>query len=456
MIETSLLLESMEKIVLYSIGTCLCLLISALPLQAQSFQALQDSITEVKKSDPSAALSLISSAIGEYDLTYDEKGLLYFSEGKIHDRASDKEKAILSFYNALRFFRLARNNVKEHESLIFLAILFRESNHSQYAVEYYRDALNVPNIDSAKIRYALYNLSLVYLYDENYSDSQIILQELVDHYTSVSKTKWLLLCKSVLADSYGKSEKFQLSIDAYQEILTIIDTTSDYRNLKSKSLSSIGFYHFKLKNYDVAKEIMLEALALKEQQNLSNQTLLVSYMNLGELYMELSLPHEAEKYYHKAVQMDSSVNHEHLVEVLDWLCKIALAKDDKIAALDYKDHIIDLQKPLVAESKRLEILHEQYIAERAKYLHEKIILKDQLVIASNQKIVWIICASIIILFLVAYLLYQYGKIRTQNGLLPKLASKDKLLNFIVSRYRLDLIEESNELSKRSGSTQDST
>lgn len=453
MIETSLLLESMEKIILYSIGALICLLLPSSNISAQNFDLLQKRIAQVEKSDPNEAISLIESAINNDNLSDSERAELFYSEGNInHSYLGDTEKSLLSFYNALRYFRLANNSIREHQTLIYLAILFQESNHYKYAIEYYIDAINVPDLDSTKIRYALYNLADAYRQDKQHQKALEILLDLDDYYTSVGKSKWLLLCKSNIGHTYYRDEQYEASKIAYNEVLAIIDTTSDYRNLGSKSINSLGFLQLRLGNFSESEELLLQGLELKRQQKVSNHSLIVSYINLGQLYLETSKPNLAITYFTLAAGLDpKTVNYEYYIEALEELVNIASDNGDKDLIIKYKDRIIEIQKPLVAKSKRLEIFHDQYIAERAKYMYEKITLKDKLIVASNRTIVSVIFFSIVTICLVAYLLFQYGKIRTQGGLLPKLALKDKLLNFIVTRYNLDLAQESEEL-RRSGTS----
>ncbi|MDW3195473.1 MAG: tetratricopeptide repeat protein [Cytophagales bacterium] len=440
----------MEKIILYSIGTLICLLLPSSTITAQNFALLQEKVAGIKETDPKAAITLIESAINENNYSYGERAELFYSIGDInHSFLGEVEKALLSFYNALRFFRLANNSLREHQTLVYLAILFQESNHYKYAIEYYTDAINIPGLDSAKIRYALYNLADAYRLDKQHQKALDILLDLDDYYTSVGKTKWLLLCKSNIGHTYFRDEQYEASKNAYNEVLAIIDTTSDYRNLGSKSINSLGILQLRLGNFSQSEELLLQGLELKRQKNASNHSLIVSYINLGQLYIKTSKPNIAVNYFTLASDLDpNSVNYEYFFEALNELTNIAKSNDNKDLVIEYKDRIIELQKPLVAKSKRLEIFHDQYIAERAKYLHEKITLKDQLITSQNRSILGGTFLIGLLIIVLIFFVIQNRKLRDQNDLMPSLRMKDKLLNYIKSTYGINLEVAEEALRKK--------
>ena len=182
---------------------------------------------------------------------------------------------------------------------------------------------------------------------------------------------------------------------------------------------------------------------------MDQQSLLMSYLNLGELYQAMKMPEKAVGYYQKGIELDAkAVSHLSLINCLSEVLAIAKENNDLPNTVIYQDRIIELQNPYVALSERLEQMHDRYRAERVKYMNDQLQLKDQLIESQNRNIIIGIILFIVTIIAAVVLIIQQRKRAVDKSLRAWLMEKNKLLYFIAGRYKLDLKEVQKELENR--------
>lgn len=438
----------MEKILLTSISVVLCLYLTMVKLSAMDYQTTREKVKELRKSNPEKAIITIEEALDEQVITAFERAELNYLQGEIYYfELSDKENALGQFYNALKHFRLAKIPKREYDCLIAIALSFHNLFHYDLAVSYFEEALNVSGLDTLGIKRAEYNLARTLRTQKKYSQAEIILKQLCGFYETTNNMGRLYSSKTALALNYLDSGAYGESLRLYNDVLDYAESNND-QSRKSRAINSIGFIKLKQKEFREAEEFLLSGLELKKG-SANQQSLLVSYLNLGELYTELQKPAQAIKYYQLGSELDpSAVNHLNFIEALEQLILISKDQNDLVSVVKYHEQIAEIQKPYVALNERLEQMHARYRAERVKYMHDQLELKDQLIQSQNRNIIIGIILFVVTIIAAVVVIIQQRKRAVDKSLRAWLMEKNKLLYFIAGRYKLDLKEVQKELENR--------
>lgn len=426
---------------------CLCYVAKATDQSSRAETSIEEA-RNLRKENPKQSIQILSDALDNQELTELEIAENYYLQGNIlYYELANKEAALGKFYNALKYFRQGHDQDLEYRTLVFIALSFQNLYHYDYATDYLNEALSLPKLDSNRIRRTQYNLGRVFRAQERYFEAKNVFHELSQFYENDDQ-KLYALSKGALADTYAKNEEFDQSEKIYKEVLELMALNGDYAGLTSKAVNSLGYIKLMQGQLQKSEQYLLEGLALKDEA-INQQSLLMSYLNLGELYQAMERPEKAIEYYQLGSALDeSAVNHINLIEALRQLVAMAKEKNDLVSALQYQERIDQIQDPYVALSERLEQMHARYSAERVKYMYDELQLKNQLIQSQNRNIIIGLILFALTILAAVVIIRQQQKRMVDKSVRTWLMEKNRLLYFIAGRYKLNLKEVQKELEKR--------
>lgn len=407
-----------------------------------------DQAREIRKSDPERALEILKQELENDGLSDSDRGEVYYLQGLINYwELSDKEIALSRFYDALRYFRVEEMQDREYNSLVYVALCYKNLFHYEYAEEYYLEILKTEGLDSSRIMRTEYNLGMIYMLQKKFNLAKQTFENVIEYHENSGDQKRLVLAKAALADNYAKDKQYEKSEALYREVQQLVEENEDYAGLRSKSINSLGYIKLQLGEYQEAEKYLLHGLELKKGSS-DRQSLLMSYLNLGELYQVLNNPEKAIEFYELGSQLnEKAVNHLNLIEALNGLLAIAKTKKDISSVVRHQDRIIEIQGPYVELSERLEILHSKYKAERVKYLNEKIELQAKLILSQNRNLIGALIFTGCLVLAFVGLYWQYRKLKIDHDLIGWLRKQSKLLFFLQRKYNIDLEQAEKELDR---------
>lgn len=444
----------MEKLFQITFQVLFCLCLSHQLVATDNFAEFIDQANDLRQKDPQKALNIIDEKLANGELTDDERGELFYLKGLVYKQGlADQENALKQFYNALKYFRDSENPDQEYRSLFYLAQGYENLFRYDYAIDYLHEALAVKGLSEKRERVVQYNLARVLKLAKEYEESKRILTELSEFYEQRDH-KWLMLSKAELALTYLQNKEFESSTLLYHEVLELVAVHGDYAGLESKAINSLGFIKLKQQKLEDAEAYLVKGLALKEGST-DQQSLLMSYLNLGELYQALGASEQAIAYFERGIALDeSAVNHQSMIEALNELSAMAEAEQDLRAALDYQMRIGAIQQPYVELSERLKIMHDQYKAERVKFFHDKLMLQAELLETKNRSLLGLWVFVGVLLIAVGVLRWQSTRLRADNDVIAWLRRDSKLLHFLKTRYQIDLEQAEQDMDRRYGSVRE--
>ncbi len=438
----------MEKILRTTLSVLLWMFINVHGLVAIDHKLDLEKAKEIRKTHPEKALSLLSDNLGIAELSEIARGEIYQLQGEIYYyELADKENALSHFYNAIRYFRESKNQELEYKSLVYIALSYKNLFHYDYAIDYYKEALALDQLDQAKRQIIRYNLARVLRLNKEYGKSVKTFEELISELEGSKEENTLLIStKTALALALLDSGALERSQLIYEEILKYAEGAND-SGRKSRAINSLGFIKLQQQQYEDAESYLIEGLALKDGSS-DQQSLLMSYLNLGKLYIEIDQPDKALDYYREGSLLDvAAVNHKSMIRALRQLVSMAKDNNELADALGYQERIDQIQDPYVELSERLEILHSMYKAERVKHMHEQLELKDQLIASQNRNLIGALIFTGCLVLAFVGLFWQYRKLKVDHDLIGWLRKQSKLLFFLQRKYNIDLEQAEKELDR---------
>ena len=150
----------------------------------------------------------------------------------------------------------------------------------------------------AKINKLKKKLKRLSIENENHlSDLELVLEKLI----TLSSQNQHLLCYLGLV---------KYALKKYEEAATLLEQNKDFGFRKAETLSCLHFSHKELGNYEAAWRYGKEACALDPKNS-------VHFHNLGVLHSQLGEFSDAERFYLKAIELDSysGTYHRHLSNI---------------------------------------------------------------------------------------------------------------------------------------------
>lgn len=269
--------------------------------------------------DTMRKIGLIHLELDQYD-----EAIIVFNEILTKDETAHHIRLYLGMayeekgdlVQALREFKKIPHDIPSYvEAVGHVAFILKEQGHADAAVKYLKDAIAV---DPSKIDYYL-NLSALY---ESLGQTDVALQLLRDSEKRFNNDSKLHFRIAVLFDKLGKRSE---SIEAMKKVLLLtpkdpqalnfigysyaelginLDEALEYVKQASELrpndgfiMDSLGWVHFKKKNYDEAVRLLEEAVKLVEDDS----TILE---HLGDAYLAKLERQKALKAYKKALEID--------------------------------------------------------------------------------------------------------------------------------------------------------
>jgi tetratricopeptide (TPR) repeat protein len=206
---------------------------------------------------------------------YDTLPQSYFQQARIASKRGEINNAITLYLLALE-----KSDGDYPEALLNLAILYKQNDNIQEAINAYQQAIKIKN------NYATAYFNLAYLYSEREEQEKAIFNyKKAIEFDSKSGKSWYNL--SII---YEKKKEFELAIECLNNAIKADPTYL-------KALSSLGVLYAKLGNYEQAIETYKTLIF--HYPNYSR-----GYYNLGLAYSKLDLYAEAIESYSKVIEID--------------------------------------------------------------------------------------------------------------------------------------------------------
>ena len=256
--------------------------------------------------------------------------------GNLHNSMNNQQEAFRHYDNSLQIRReLAKENPKAHLSNIAstlsnIAVTHVDRNELEEGMKKHQEALEMrlllaaenPKAYLPSVAASLNNLAILHRkkgeYDEallKYEEALRIRKELAHenprvHIYDVSQTL------NNLAVLHFMNYKYEAAKQAFEECLEIrkvlaIENPKVYSSSVALLLNNLAILHLELFEYSLAAEKLLEALSIREKLAVDNpKVFLPSVMetstDIARCYLFTKEIIQAEKYAHKALELDNS------------------------------------------------------------------------------------------------------------------------------------------------------
>ncbi|MEM6831109.1 MAG: hypothetical protein AAF551_11395, partial [Bacteroidota bacterium] len=248
---------------------------------------------------------------------------------------------------------------------------------------------------------------------EQYDTAIAIQKDLVTVFKEKNRMIDLIDSHLELGANYFGLNQYENAQNSYLAVEQLLpNLTRDGTRYKSKVLGSLGFINLKKQKYQKAREYFVNATPLMLKEN-DAFILLRHYNHLGLLEMAEGNEEAAIGNFEKAIAFDpSQTDLKEVTNAFGELIEVYENKGKIGQALLYSRQLNDITLPMIELSKKLETLHNQYIAETAQYQIEQYELRQALS-RSKERNVWI-GALLIIAATFSVGLYFWYKSRFDN------------------------------------------
>ncbi|MEM9324139.1 MAG: tetratricopeptide repeat protein [Bacteroidota bacterium] len=387
--------------------------------------------------DPMGALSSLDSLLSIADLNQREFTEVHFTKGRIYYLGLlEKDNAILSFYQSLRYSRHIDDTKRKNGILTFLGICYSNLAHYDYAQEYYAEALTL-ELDPKTRLITSYNLAQTLRYNEKYDSALSMQHQLEPEFKRQEMEKYLVWSQLESGANYVGKEDWSNALIRYGALKERAEETQDL-NLMAKALHSLGTIHLGMEDFEEARDYFLKALPLKLAEG-DQALLLTTYNNLGLLERLEGNHLQAREYWKQSADLDPrQVDIVMLVDNVKAVIEISEELGDTETAYDYSIRLNDIMVPMIETQERLEELHTQYVVEKIRTEIEAFELKESLTIAQLR--IWLIASVLTLLIVISALIYWILKKRQRldDSVIEHLKERDQLLYYISYRYHVDV------------------
>lgn len=223
-----------------------------------------------------------------------------------HYYGNESEKAMISYLNALQFYKMAKNVRGEAQVYGNIGNLYRNTDYD-LALEYLEKGLKIA---------------------ENLNDSKLLASAYLN-----------------IGNIYERKKNYSLALDYYTKSQLMFFKINDRKNIVN-CLQDLGLLYFDLKRYDKAEELLLQAN--KQAKTLDMNTSIASInLTLTSLYIAKKMYPEAKVY------LDEGITYAQLT------------KDEKLEAdFTYTSYQLELNRKNY--ERALFNLHEIYVRDSAE------------------------------------------------------------------------------------------
>lgn len=349
----------------------------------------------------SLALKVAQNA--DYDkgesLAYGSIGREFYAQGNLKVAAENYQKALalstnaateslLTYYNQLgiinRIFGEFQQSItyldrgielaQEDKEYRLLALLYMNKANTLAETSQYDESatLHLKSIaikerlgDRLGLGQSYGNLAIVFRQAKEYDKAISYFLKHRDIATELGEYKSLGLVASNLAITYIEKGDFEGVRGFFEDAILNFDKISDIRGL-GLAYHNYGNFLFDMNEIDSAEILMKKALGFREKVG-SNTEVSSTLANLGRLFLKAGKINVAEKYILDAkARLDTTQKTKGLLDVFSYLSKLYVKKGDYRRAFEYQSKFLDLEKSMLTENERINVLKAE-----SKYELEK-------------------------------------------------------------------------------------
>ncbi len=365
-------------------------------------------------------------------LAFGNIGREFYAQGDLKTAAENYSKALalspsnasteslLTYYNQLgvinRIFGEFRQSIiyldkgidlaEENQELRSLALLYMNKANTLAETSQYDESatLHLKSItikeqlgDRLGLGQSYGNLAIVFRRAKEYDKAISYFFKNRDIATALGEHKSLGLVASNLAVTYIEKGDFDKVRGFFNEAILNFDKISDIRGL-GLSYHNYGNFLFDMNELDSAEVLMKKALGFREKVG-SDTEISSTLANLGRLYLKAGKVGLAEKYILDAQsRLDTTHKTKGLLDVFSYLSTLYVKKGDYRKAFEYQSKFLDLEKSMLNENERINILKAESKYELEKRDLQLAFEKDK---QREKQFNIILIAALVILALVA-------------------------------------------------------
>ncbi|HTD99584.1 MAG TPA: tetratricopeptide repeat protein [Mucilaginibacter sp.] len=320
------------------------------------------------------------------------------------------------------------------------------------ALSYFKIAKNV--LGEAKVYNNIGNLYLTIDYDQSldYLNKGLKIAE------SLNNTKLIASITLNLGNVYLRKKNFSQSLDFYSKSGDLFTKLNDKLN-SIICLQNTGVIFFKLKQYDKAEQLLLQANALAKGQDM-NTTIAIIDLTLSSLYITKQKYTEARKFLDEGIAYAQATKDDKLEADFTYNSyQLEFHKKNYQQALVYLHTIYERDSTVQTNmlSSDLSLMHEQHDQQEKQKENELIIERQK---NDRVKFWWAVSGSGLLLIVIALLVGNVKRKAKTNSRLTELNSevsrqKDNLdrinhhLEEIIDERTRDLQIKNKKLSEYS-------
>lgn len=329
--------------------------------------------------------------------------------GNVYVEMAEYGKAIDVYSHA---YRIAKNMLHSYEKEIefsnLLGSAYKQTGNFKKAMRYYGKVMNKlkskKNVKAENFILAYRDMGHMYKSMGNYSEALVYYNLAEDKYNEEKKERPELSQKYLAMIYYGKgnlyrcAENYDISKDFYTKAKEIYKDIVNNTNFEWMLLhDNIGVCYLGMKNYKEAIKYHKKALDLQSStyKEIKQPFMGLSYMYLGDVYMEIGETDEAYKNYINAEEIIlNSVGdkHPYMIRVKNHIAKYFIIKKDyknaekvELEALSFENTELGKIHPDTAElyNNLTEIYCALHDEPMARFYHNKIKEYTQTVLHSH-------------------------------------------------------------------------
>ena len=316
----------------------------------------------------------------------------YNNIGTIYSLRQQYTAALSNFFEALQNFESLKDNAGKVKCLVKIGVIYKEQKNYDKALEYFNNTMKIPeaNDDSLQRSVILNQFAEVYKDKNEYAKATVYYQKLLELNESINSKRGIGVALRGLGEIEEWRKNYRNALNYYSRAL---DISLDVDNIEEIVLnySEISLLHAKMGNFDIADELLNQALKLIKRKETT--------VYLGDYYLTRS------KYFE--IKSDTGM-------ALEYFKKYSSFKDSSSAAENIKS-----------------IASMEAFYQTEKALQEKNMMENESEIREKQRNYLLIL--VVLLFIsVASVTYKYFQNKRINSRLKELnATKDKLFNLVA-------------------------
>ncbi len=334
----------------------------------------------------------------------DEKsGRLYNELGAVKSTMGKYEEALDLISNAIELGESSNNKKLLIASYINYANTFARLAEYEQSVKFHLKAIRLAEEinDLGQILKEYNNLAVVYKQLQEFEKSVYYYKKSLDLAILSKNYKAIGLASTNLAVTYAENNQLEKLDTLYDNALIAFKQTNDVIG-QALVYHNYGNYLLSLKNYDKAKENLLQALKLRKEAGI-RPAVASTLSVLGNLELEQNKLFEAEKYLQEAEDLMSGDEGsiDTLSDLYNYLKGLYIKKEDYQKAFGYQEKYLEVAKKKFDRDEKVNSikLQTEYELEKKDFA-----LKTEKKIQQRRQIYIFSIGGFILLILILFLI----------------------------------------------------